>query len=181
MVYSGEIFPVRHIVEGMFTYFDVCLIFITATFFMTLVKRSGGVAFIVRKIVATFKERRMLYLPLLTLVVLIPGALTGSGAATTVLTVGGLVGTVLAAVMGVNETKRTAAIFITAAMTPQPLDKPLDDDGGRGANMPYVGYLSAGSAFIFSAKYFLCSTSLGAELRLMKSKFLNCCPNHPAR
>ena len=26
VVYSGEIFPVRHIVEGMFTYFDVCLI-----------------------------------------------------------------------------------------------------------------------------------------------------------
>ena len=32
-VWSGE-FPLRHLVEGMFTYFDVCLIFISATFFM---------------------------------------------------------------------------------------------------------------------------------------------------
>jgi len=30
---------VRHIVEGTFTYFDVCLIFLTATFFMTLYKK----------------------------------------------------------------------------------------------------------------------------------------------
>ena len=46
-----SILPIRHIVEGAFTYFDVCLIFLTATFFMALLRESGGVAFIVRKIV----------------------------------------------------------------------------------------------------------------------------------
>ena len=70
VTYSGDIFPVRHIVEGMFTYFDVCLTFITATFFMILVKESGGVAFIVRRIVARFREHRTVCLLLLTLVML---------------------------------------------------------------------------------------------------------------
>ncbi len=32
---------IRHIVEGTFTYFDVCLIFLTATFFMALYKEAG--------------------------------------------------------------------------------------------------------------------------------------------
>ena len=105
-VWSGE-FPLRHLVEGMFTYFDVCLIFISATFFMALVKESGGVAFIVRRIVGTFRTRRVICLLLLTLVMLIPGALTGSGA-TSVLTVGALVGSVLSA-MGVDDTRKTAA------------------------------------------------------------------------
>lgn len=33
IVHSGGAIPVRHLVEGSFTYLDVCLIFITATFF----------------------------------------------------------------------------------------------------------------------------------------------------
>ncbi|WP_417028787.1 C4-dicarboxylate ABC transporter [Cloacibacillus evryensis] len=139
VTYSGDVFPVRHIVEGMFTYFDVCLTFITATFFMILVKESGGVAFIVRRIVARFREHRTVCLLLLTLVMLIPGALTGSGA-TSVLTVGALVGTVLA-VMGVNETKRTAAIFLTAAMSAAaPPINLWAMMAAAGANMPYVGF-----------------------------------------
>ncbi|MDR2179062.1 MAG: C4-dicarboxylate ABC transporter [Synergistaceae bacterium] len=129
----------RHIVEGMFTYFDVCLIFISATFFMTLVKESGGVAFIVRRIVKTFRTRRVVCLLLLTLVMLIPGALTGSGA-TAVLTVGALVGTVLSA-MGVDDTRRTAAIFMTAAMSAAaPPINLWAMMAAAGANLPYVGF-----------------------------------------
>jgi TRAP-type C4-dicarboxylate transport system permease large subunit len=130
---------IRHIVEGMFTYFDVCLIFISATFFMTLVKESGGVAFIVRYIVKTFRSRRVVCLLLLTLVMLIPGALTGSGA-TTVLTVGSLVGAVLSA-MGVDETRKTAAIFMTAAMSAAaPPINLWAMMAAAGANLPYVGF-----------------------------------------
>ena len=66
-VWSGEV-PIRHLVEGTFTYFDVCLIFISATFFMALVKESGGVAFIVRRIVGAFRTQRVICLLLLTLV-----------------------------------------------------------------------------------------------------------------
>ena len=34
---------IRHLVEGTFNYFDVCLTFLTATFFMTYYKECGGV------------------------------------------------------------------------------------------------------------------------------------------
>ena len=139
VVYGGDKFPVRYIVEGMFTYCDVCLIFITATFFMSLIKESGGVAFMVRRIVDKFRSRRMICLLLLTLVMLIPGALTGSGA-TTVLTVGALVGSVLA-VMGVSPEKRCAAIFLTAAMSAAaPPINIWAMMAAAGANMPYVGF-----------------------------------------
>ena len=134
----GE-FPLRHIVEGTFTYFDVCLIFISATFFMALIKESGGVAFIVRRIVKAFHARRVICLLLLTFVMLIPGALTGSGA-TSVLTVGALVGSVLSA-MGVDDTRKTAAIFMTAAMSAAaPPINLWAMMAAAGANMPYIGF-----------------------------------------
>lgn len=132
-------FPLRHIVEGTFTYFDVCLIFISATFFMALIKESGGVAFIVRRIVRAFHAHRVICLLLLTFVMLIPGALTGSGA-TSVLTVGALVGSVLSA-MGVDDTRKTAAIFMTAAMSAAaPPINLWAMMAAAGANMPYVGF-----------------------------------------
>ena len=140
LVWSGlRNFPVRHLIEGMFTYFDVCLIFISATFFMALIKESGGVAFIVRRIVKTFRTKRIVCLLLLTLVMLIPGALTGSGA-TTVLTVGALVGSVLAA-MGVDSVRVAAAIFMTAAMSAAaPPINLWAMMAAAGANLPYVGF-----------------------------------------
>ena len=130
---------VRHVVEGACTYYDVCLIFLTATYFMTLYKQAGGVAFIVRRIVGAFHARRFVCLVLLTFVMLIPGAITGSGA-TTVLTVGALVGSVLAA-MGVSEDRRTALIFLLAAMSAAcPPINLWAMMAAAGANMPYVGF-----------------------------------------
>ncbi|PIE55236.1 MAG: C4-dicarboxylate ABC transporter [Dethiosulfovibrio peptidovorans] len=129
----------RHIVEGAFTYYDVCLIFMSATFFMALFKESGGVAFIVRRIVRSFAGHRFVCLLLLTVVMLVPGAITGSGA-TTVLTVGALVGSVLAA-MGVSETRRVALIFMLAAMSAAaPPINLWAMMAAAGANMPYVGF-----------------------------------------
>ena len=133
-------FPVRHLVEGAFTYFDVCLIFLTATFFMNLLKEAGGIAFIVRWIVRTFHARRSVCLLLLTLVMLVPGALTGSGAAT-VLTVGTLVGSVLLT-MGVSSTRTAAIVFLCAAMSAAaPPINLWAMMAAAGANMPYVGFM----------------------------------------
>lgn len=132
---------VRHVVEGSFTYFDVCLTFLTATFFMMLYKTSGGVAFIVRGIVRKFHAHRIVCLLFLTALMLVPGALTGSGA-TTVLTVGSLVGSVLMA-MGVDEDRRVALIFILAAMSAAcPPINLWAMMAAAGANMPYVGFAS---------------------------------------
>lgn len=136
----GKGLPIRHIVEGSFTYFDVCLIFITATFFINLLKEAGGVAFMVRRIVIKFYNHRYICLLLLTLVLLIPGALTGSGAAT-VLTVGTLVGTVLIS-LGISQTKTIAIIFLCASMSAAaPPINLWAMMAAAGSNMPYVGFM----------------------------------------
>jgi len=139
IVHTGGI-PVRHIVEGTFTYLDICIIFITATIFINFLKEAGGISFMVRSIIKTFHDRRFLCLLFLTIVLLIPGALTGAGAAT-VLTVGTLVGTVLR-YMGINKTRTTAIIFVCATMSaaapPVNLWAMMT---AAGANMPYVGFM----------------------------------------
>ena len=130
---------IRHLVEGTFTYFDVCLTFLTATFFMTLYKEAGGVNYLVRTIVGRFYKKRVLLLLLLMVVMMVPGAVTGSGA-TTVLTVGGLVGAVLAT-MGVNEDRRVALVFMLAAMSAAcPPINLWAMMAAAGANMPFVGF-----------------------------------------
>lgn len=130
---------IRHIVEGGVTYFDICLIFLTATFFMSLYKETGGAAYLVRLIVRKFHAHKNLCMLLLMVVMLIPGAVTGSGA-TTVLTVGGLVGAVLMS-MGVEENKRIALIFILAAMSAAcPPINLWAMIAAAGSNMPYVGF-----------------------------------------
>ena len=130
---------IRHVVEGSFTYFDVCLTFLTATFFMTLFREAGGISYLVRAIVSRFYKRRTMLLLLLMVVMMVPGAVTGSGA-TTVLTVGGLVGTVLAT-MGVKEERRVALIFVLAAMSAAcPPINLWAMMAAAGANMPYVGF-----------------------------------------
>ena len=55
---GGAGIPARHIAEGAFTYFDIILIFVTATLFMNLLKESGGVAFVIRGILKKFHRRR---------------------------------------------------------------------------------------------------------------------------
>ncbi|MBQ9526610.1 MAG: C4-dicarboxylate ABC transporter [Fretibacterium sp.] len=181
VVWSGE-FPLCHIVEGTFTYFDVCLIFISATFFMALVKESGGVAFIVRRIVGAFHSHRVICLLLLTFVMLIPGALTGSGA-TSVLTVGALVGSVLSA-MGVDETRKTAAIFMTAAMSAAaPPINLWAMMAAAGANMPYVGFngplaVLALAGALFSMFWLAGRTASAAEIS--REEALSRLPEAPA-
>jgi CitMHS family citrate-Mg2+:H+ or citrate-Ca2+:H+ symporter len=136
---GGAGLPPRHIVEGAFTYLDICLIFITATLFMNLFKESGGVAFVIRRILARFHRRKALLFILLTVLLLIPGALTGAGSVT-VLIVGGTVATVLG-YMGIPKPKAAAIVFViaglSAAAPPVNLWAMLT---AAGVNMPYVGF-----------------------------------------
>ena len=97
---AGHWFPARHIAEGSITYLDINLIFISATLFMNILKESGGVAFVVRGIIKTFHKSRVLLLILLTILLLVPGALTGAGSVTVLIT-GGMVAVVLN-YMGIN-------------------------------------------------------------------------------
>ena len=130
---------IRHLVEGTFNYFDVCLTFLTATFFMTYYKESGGVNYLVGTIVKHFYKKRTILLIMLMVIMMVPGAVTGSGA-TTVLTVGGLVGAVLAT-MDVKEDRRVALIFLLASMSAAcPPINLWAMMAAAGANMPYTGF-----------------------------------------
>jgi len=131
--------PARHIVEGAFTYLDIILIFVTATLFMNLLKESGGVAFVVRGILRKFHRKKVVLFVLITLLLLIPGALTGAGSVTVLIT-GSMIAVVLG-YMGISKPKTAAIIFIlaglSAAAPPVSLWAMLT---AAGVNMPYVGF-----------------------------------------
>lgn len=131
--------PPRHIAEGAITYLDINLIFITATLFMNVLKESGGVAFAVRGILVRFHRTRALLLVLLTVLLLLPGALTGAGSVTVLIT-GGMVAVVLKA-MGVSAVRTAAVVFIVAGLSaaapPVSLWAMMT---AAGVNMPYIGF-----------------------------------------
>jgi len=131
--------PPRHIAEGAMTYLDINLIFITATLFMNILKESGGVAFSVRGILKRFHKSRTLLVILLTFLLLLPGALTGAGSVTVLIT-GGMVAVVLET-MGVSRVHTAAIVFIiaglSAAAPPVSLWAMMT---AAGVNMPYVGF-----------------------------------------
>ncbi len=136
---GGAGIPARHIVEGAFTYLDIILIFITATIFMNLLKESGGIAFVIRGILRKFHRTRVGLFVLLTFILLIPGALTGAGSVTVLIT-GGMIAIILG-YMGIPRPKTAAIIFIiaglSAAAPPVSLWAMLT---AAGVNMPYVGF-----------------------------------------
>jgi hypothetical protein len=136
---AGQGVPARHIAEGAATYLDIDLIFITATLFMNLLKESGGIVFVVRRILTRFHRQRALLLSLLALLLLVPGALTGAGSVT-VLILGGMVAVVLG-YMGIPKVKVAAIIFViaglSAAAPPVSLWAMMT---AAGVNMPYVGF-----------------------------------------
>jgi CitMHS family citrate-Mg2+:H+ or citrate-Ca2+:H+ symporter len=136
---GGVGIPARHIVEGAFTYFDIILIFVTATFFMNLLKESGGVAYVVRGIIQKFSRKKSTLFILITFILLLPGALTGAGSVTVLIT-GGMIAVVLG-YMGLSKAKTAAIIFIiaglSAAAPPVSLWAMLT---AAGVNMPYVGF-----------------------------------------
>ncbi|MBM3310901.1 MAG: C4-dicarboxylate ABC transporter [Candidatus Aminicenantes bacterium] len=136
---GGAGLPPRHIVEGAFTYLDISLIFITATLFMNLLKEAGGVAFAVRRILVRFHRRKVLLFVLLTFLLLVPGALTGAGSVTVLIT-GGAVAAVLGT-MGIPRPRAAAIVFLiaglSAAAPPVNLWAMLT---AAGVNMPYVGF-----------------------------------------
>ncbi len=136
---GGQWIPARHIAEGAISYLDINLIFITATIFMAILKESGGVAFVVRAILSRFHRHRAVLLILLAILLLIPGAFTGAGSVTVLIT-GGMVATVLN-YMGIPKVKIAAIIFMIAGMSaaapPVSLWAMLT---AAGVNMPYVGF-----------------------------------------
>ena len=138
-VAGGLGFPARLLVEGTFTYFDVGLIFLTASIFINFYSETGAMNALVRKIVDRFYARKWVMFTILTVIMLIPGALTGAGSVS-MFVVGGMVATVLR-FMGICNKKTVAFIYITsmlAAVAP-PINLWVMMMAAQ-ANMPYVGF-----------------------------------------
>lgn len=112
---GGMWLPLRHIAEGATTYLDLCLIFLTATVFMNIMKEAGAVDYAVRAIVERFRNRRPIALLLLMFLMLVPGALTGAGSVS-VLVVGGTVASALG-LMGISRDRVAAIIFFLAGLS----------------------------------------------------------------
>jgi len=132
-------FPVRLLVEGTFTYFDVAFTFLTASIFINFYSETGAMDALVLKMVDRFYDRKWVLFFLLAIIMLIPGALTGAGSVS-MFVVGGMVATVLR-LSGIAENRIVAFIYVTsmlAAVAP-PINLWVMLMCAQ-ANMPYVGF-----------------------------------------
>lgn len=177
---AGFGLPLRHIVEGSFIYLDIILTIIAATIFMNVLKESGALFAIVRSMVVSFYRHRAVLLILLMLVLLLPGALTGAGSVS-VLISGGIVGMVLG-YMGVSLINVAAIVFIGAALAvvAPPINIYAMIISG-GVNMPYIGFFAPLAIPIFALAVFSV-LFLGWRGRPLEiDKMLEKLPRVPAR
>ncbi len=105
----------RHLAEGAVTYYDVILVFTTATIFMAVVSESGGVNYVVRATIRSLYNKRLGALVVLMIIILIPGALTGAGSIS-LLVVGAPVAMALR-FLGISERRVAAILFIVAGLS----------------------------------------------------------------
>lgn len=139
LLVSGNGLGIRHLVEGTFGYVDTILVIATAMIFMRAVQESGALEALNIVIIRRFRGVPVLLLPLLMLVAMFPGMITGSSSAS-VLTAGAVVAPVL---MILGMPIASAGAFIAMAgilgMIAPPVNIPAMIIGG-GIDMPFVGF-----------------------------------------
>lgn len=131
--------PIRHLVEGTFSYIDTILVITTAMIFMKIVERSGALNAISASIIEKFHKKPAFLLCLIMLVIMFPGMITSSSTAA-VLSSGYIVAPVLI-IMGIPKIE-TAAILAMGGilgMIAPPVNVPAMIIGG-GIDIPYVGF-----------------------------------------
>ncbi len=137
-VAGGLGFPVRILVEGLFTNFDLAILFVCASVFVNVYSFTGAMNAITRKLVASVNSKWLLMV-FMAVFMLIPGALTGAGSVS-IFVMGALVTTVLR-YMGLSDKRIVAFVFVfailSAAAPPINLWTMLMT---AQANMPYVGF-----------------------------------------
>ncbi|MCX7024370.1 MAG: TRAP transporter large permease subunit [Spirochaetes bacterium] len=139
LLLSGNGLGIRHLVEGTFGYVDTILVIATAMVFMRAVQESGALDALNVVIIKRFRTMPAVLLPLLMLVAMFPGMITGSSSAS-VLTAGAVVAPVL---MILGLPSESAGAFIAMAgilgMIAPPVNIPAMIIGG-GIDMPFVGF-----------------------------------------
>lgn len=135
---AGQGLPLRHLVEGSFLFIDLIIIILTATIFMGVLRATGALRAMIEDVTRRFHKRPLILLSMMTLVVMLPGAFTGSGTAA-VLAVGALVGSVLMN-MGIPKVKAVSIVALAgiAGSFAPPVNIPAMAMA-NGINMPYAG------------------------------------------
>lgn len=136
---GGEGFPVRHIVEGGFGFFEAIMIIATAMIFMKIIEGTGALSTISYYMIKYLHKYPTLLFIIITYFVMFPGMLTGLSSAC-ILTTGALVVPGLLA-MGMPK-KAAGALIAMAAVFGEiapPISIPVMIIGG-GVDMPYIGF-----------------------------------------
>ena len=136
---GGEGVPLRHLVEGMFSYVDTILVIATAMIFMKVIQESGALDAIASVIIERFHKVPALMLCLIMLIIMFPGMITGSSTAS-VLSAGSIMAPVLM-LMGVPmlETASILAMGGILGMIAPPTNIPAMVIGA-GIDIPYSGF-----------------------------------------
>ncbi|MCP4573994.1 MAG: TRAP transporter large permease subunit [bacterium] len=136
---GGEGLPLRHLVEGAFTYIDPILIIASAMVFMASLEQSGALGSISRGLLVHLHSRPALLVVGLTVFIMFPGMITGQSTAT-VLTTGAIAAPVLSA-CGIPRPKVAAIIAMSAiyGMIAPPISLPTMIMGS-GVDMPFTGF-----------------------------------------
>jgi GntP family gluconate:H+ symporter len=139
LLITGNFGGVRHLVEGMFGYFDVILIIATAMVFMKALEGSGILQEISTRMVRRFGKRRFSLTLVAMFLLMIPGMLTGSSTAAA-LTTGRFAIPVLIGA-GLPKTRAAALVALGSiiGMIAPPVNVPVMIIGS-GIDMPYVGF-----------------------------------------
>lgn len=136
---NGHWWPLRHLAEGAFSYLDAMLVIATAMLFMRALADAGALDAIGRTVARAFGRQPLLLLPLVMVIVMFPGMITGSSTAA-VLTTGAMASSVL---IGLGLAATRAAAFVAMGgvlgMIAPPINLPAMLIGG-GIDLPYAGF-----------------------------------------
>lgn len=138
-IVNGEYFPLRHLVEGAFSYLDPILVIATAMLLMCALADGGALDSLGKTVEDRFRKKPVLLLALLMLIIMFPGMITGSSTAS-VLTTGAMAGSIMLR-LGLSK-ERTAAIIAMGGvlgMVAPPVNIPAMIIGGA-VDIPYAGF-----------------------------------------
>jgi len=136
---NGHLFPLRHLVEGAFSYIDPILVIATAMIFMRTLADGGGLASVGSWVERRLGHRTLLLLPAMMLIVMFPGMITGSSTAS-VLTTGAMGASILVGLgLAAERAAAIAAMGGILGMIAPPINIPAMLIG-TGIDLPYVGF-----------------------------------------
>ena len=169
---GGEGLPIRHLVEGTFSYIDTILVIATAMVFMKVVEKSGTLDALSAVIIRRFHNHPAILLVLIMAVIMFPGMITGSSTAA-VLSAGSIMAPVLL-IMGLDKVSAAALIAMGGllGMVAPPVNLPAMIIGG-GIDVPFVGFgipllLLTIPVAIFSALFLGLKQAKGMDYAVME-------------